>query len=70
MSARDAILARLKGAAPDRAQADALLIAPERPAVDPAALLRRPALDTLGADHVLHHSGHYEHCSLRRLVTT
>ena len=55
MSARDAILARLKGAAPDRAQADALLIAPERPAVDPAALeaefLARLALPSVSASH-------------------
>ena len=55
MSARDAILARLKGAAPDRSQADALLIAPERPAVDPAALeaefLARLALPSVSASH-------------------
>ena len=38
MSARDAILGRLKGIAPDAAQAAALLVAPERPAVDEAAL--------------------------------
>ena len=55
MSARDAILARLKGAAPDRSQADALLIAPERPAVDPAALEAEflARLATVGTgDHV------------------
>ena len=56
MSARDAILARLKGAAPDRSQADALLIAPERPAVDPAALeaefLARLALPSVSHDAI------------------
>lgn len=55
MSARDAILARLKGTAPDRAEADALLIAPERPAVDEAALeaefLSRLALPSVNASH-------------------
>lgn len=52
---RDAILARLKGAAPDKAEADALLIAPERPAVDESALeaefLARLALPSVSATH-------------------
>ncbi|WP_088184860.1 LutC/YkgG family protein [Sphingobium sp. Z007] len=55
MSARDAILARLKGTAPDRAEADALLVAPERPAVNEAALeaefLSRLALPSVNASH-------------------
>ena len=55
MSARDAILAKLKGAAPDKAAADALLIAPERPAVDTGALeaefLARLALPSVSASH-------------------
>lgn len=55
MSARDAILAKLKGAAPDKAAADALLIAPERPAVDIGALeaefLARLALPSVSASH-------------------
>lgn len=55
MSARDAILARLKGAAPDKAEADALRIAPERPAVDAGALeaefLARLALPSVSASH-------------------
>ncbi|QGP79556.1 LutC/YkgG family protein [Sphingobium sp. CAP-1] len=57
MSARETILARLKGAAPDKAQADALLIAPERPAVDERALeaefLARLALPSVSATHDL-----------------
>lgn len=55
MSAREAILAKLKGAAPDKAEADALLIAPERPAVDTGALeaefLARLALPSVSASH-------------------
>ncbi|WP_311269470.1 LUD domain-containing protein [Sphingobium sp. WCS2017Hpa-17] len=55
MSTRDAILARLKGAAPDKAEADALLVAPERPAVDERALeaefLARLALPSVSASH-------------------
>lgn len=55
MSARDAILARLKGAAPSKAQADALLVAPERPAVDvghlESAFLARLALPSVNASH-------------------
>jgi L-lactate dehydrogenase complex protein LldG len=55
MSARDAILTRLKGAPPSAAQADALLIAPERPAVNGAALeaefLARLALPSVSASH-------------------
>lgn len=55
MSVRDAILARLRGPAPDKAQADALLIAPERPGVDERALeaefLARLALPSVNASH-------------------
>jgi L-lactate dehydrogenase complex protein LldG len=55
MSARDAILARLKGPMPDKAEADMLLIAPERPAVDASALeaefLARLALPSVNASH-------------------
>lgn len=57
MSARDFILARLKNGAPAdiRAEADALLIAPERPAVDESALeaefLARIALPSVNASH-------------------
>jgi L-lactate dehydrogenase complex protein LldG len=55
MSARDAILARLKGAAPRAADADALLIAPERPVVNGDALeaefLARLALPSVSASH-------------------
>jgi L-lactate dehydrogenase complex protein LldG len=55
MSARDAILARLKGSMPDKAEADMLLIAPERPAVDASALeaefLARLALPSVNASH-------------------
>lgn len=57
MSARDAILARLKGApSPSlRAEADALLIAPERPLVTGTALeaefLARLALPSVSASH-------------------
>ncbi|KQM99045.1 hypothetical protein ASE85_09905 [Sphingobium sp. Leaf26] len=55
MSARDAILSRLKGAAPDKAEADALLVAPERPMVDEDALeaefLARLALPSVSASH-------------------
>ncbi|WCP13516.1 hypothetical protein sphantq_01944 [Sphingobium sp. AntQ-1] len=53
MSARDAILARLKGPSPDQAEADALLVAPERPAVNEATLeaefLARLALPSVNA---------------------
>ncbi|WP_242128368.1 LUD domain-containing protein [Sphingobium sp. Sx8-8] len=52
---RSAILARLKGPAPQQAEADALLIAPERPAVDESALeaefLARLALPSVSASH-------------------
>jgi L-lactate dehydrogenase complex protein LldG len=57
MSARDFILARLKNGAPAdiRAEADALLIAPERPVVDESALeaefLARLALPSVNASH-------------------
>ncbi|SER72755.1 LutC/YkgG family protein [Sphingobium sp. YR768] len=55
MSARDTIFARLKGDAPSKAEADALLIAPERPRVDEAALeaefLARLALPSISATH-------------------
>jgi L-lactate dehydrogenase complex protein LldG len=55
MSARDAILSRLKGPMPDMAEADMLLIAPERPAVDASALeaefLARLALPSVNASH-------------------
>jgi L-lactate dehydrogenase complex protein LldG len=55
MSARDSILARLKGSSPSRTVADALLIAPERPAVDQNALetefLARLALPSVSATH-------------------
>lgn len=55
MSARQTILARLEGAAPDKAEADALLAAPERPAVDEGALtaefLARLALPGVSATH-------------------
>ncbi|MDI1295526.1 MAG: LUD domain-containing protein [bacterium] len=55
MSARDAILARLKGSAPIAAEADALLVAPERPTVDDGALeaafLVRLALPSVNASH-------------------
>lgn len=55
MSARDAIFARLKGPAPDRGEAEALLLAPERPAVDAGALeaefLARLALPSVNASH-------------------
>ncbi|HEX7743599.1 MAG TPA: hypothetical protein VF442_14380, partial [Sphingobium sp.] len=55
MSARDAILSRLKSAAPSKAEADALLVAPERPAVDESALeaefLARLALPSVSATH-------------------
>jgi L-lactate dehydrogenase complex protein LldG len=55
MNSRDAILARLKGTAPNRAEADTLLIAPERPAVDENALeaefLARLALPSVSATH-------------------
>lgn len=55
MSARDSILARLKGPSPSRTEADALLIAPERPAVDQNALesefLARLALPSVSATH-------------------
>lgn len=55
MSARDAILARLKGPKPDSAEADLLLIAPERPPVDGGALeaefLARLALPSINASH-------------------
>ncbi|WP_420143673.1 LutC/YkgG family protein [Sphingobium sp.] len=55
MSARDAILTRLKGAQPNRIEADALLIAPERPMVDENALeaefLARLALPSVNASH-------------------
>ncbi|WP_062731562.1 LutC/YkgG family protein [Sphingobium abikonense] len=55
MNARDAILGRLRGAAPDAAQAAALLVAPERPAVDESALeaefLARLALPSVSASH-------------------
>ncbi len=55
MSARDTILARLKGPVPDQAEAAALLVAPERPAVNEAALeaefLARLALPSVNASH-------------------
>ncbi|MFC3439904.1 lactate utilization protein C [Sphingobium rhizovicinum] len=55
MSARDTIFARLKGDAPSKTEADALLIAPERPRVDEAALeaefLARLALPSVNASH-------------------
>lgn len=57
MSARDAILARLRSDTPSNidAEADALLIAPERPAVDEGALqsefLARLALPSVSASH-------------------
>jgi L-lactate dehydrogenase complex protein LldG len=55
MSAREAILARLKGPPPSAAAAEALLIAPERPVVDAAALeaefLARLALPSVSASH-------------------
>lgn len=55
MSAREAILARLTGTTPSKAEADALLIAPERPAVDEGALeaefLARLALPSVNASH-------------------
>lgn len=55
MSARDTILARLQGAAPDKVEADALLVAPERPGVDEDALeaefLARLALPSVSASH-------------------
>lgn len=60
MSAREAILSRLEGPAPgkpapNKAEADALLIAPERPAVDESALesefLARLALPSVSATH-------------------
>lgn len=59
MSARDAILARLKSRTPanPKAEADALLIAPERPGVDEGALvsefLARLALPSVSASHDL-----------------
>lgn len=52
---RATILARLEGPAPIRSEADALLIAPERPAVDTDALeaefLARLALPSVSASH-------------------
>lgn len=55
MTAREAILARLKGNAPSTAEADALLVTPERPAVDGGALesefLARLALPSVNASH-------------------
>lgn len=55
MSARDAILSRLKSLPPSKAEADALLVAPERPAVDENALeaefLARLALPSVSATH-------------------
>ncbi|MEC3912737.1 LUD domain-containing protein [Sphingobium sp. CR2-8] len=55
MSARDTILAKLKGAMPDKAAADAMLVAPERPVVDESALeaefLARLALPSVNASH-------------------
>ncbi|BBF68448.1 LUD domain-containing protein [Sphingomonas bisphenolicum] len=56
MNARGTILGRLKGPAPDRAEAMALLlVAPERPAVDETALeaefLSRLALPSVNASH-------------------
>lgn len=55
MSARNAILARLKGPTPVAAEAAALLDAPERPAVDASALesefLARLALPSVNASH-------------------
>lgn len=55
MSAREAILARLKDPKPDKAEADLLLIAPERPMVDEGALeaefLARLALPSVNASH-------------------
>jgi L-lactate dehydrogenase complex protein LldG len=55
MSARDAILSRLKGVAPDKAEAEALLVAPEQPMVDERALeaefLARLALPSVSASH-------------------
>lgn len=55
MSARDAILGRLKGPPPSMAQADALLVAPERPEVDTdhleAEFLARLALPSVNASH-------------------
>ncbi|PBN44002.1 LUD domain-containing protein [Sphingobium sp. D43FB] len=55
MSARNAILARLKGPVPVAAEAAALLDGPERPAVDAAALesefLARLALPSVNASH-------------------
>lgn len=57
MSARDAILARLKSTTPGPIEAEAatLLIAPERPAVDESALeaefLARLALPSVNASH-------------------
>jgi len=57
MSARAAILGRLKGAEPDRAEADALLIALERPRVDEGALeaefLARLTLPSISATHAV-----------------
>ena len=47
MNARDAILGRLRGAVPDAAQAAALLVAPERPAVETAAAAD-PGIHDLG----------------------
>jgi len=55
MSARDAILARLKGDVPNRAAANLLLVAPERPRVDETALkaafLDRLSLPSVNASH-------------------
>ncbi|WP_022683414.1 LutC/YkgG family protein [Sphingobium bisphenolivorans] len=55
MSAREAMLARLRGAHPDKAEADALLVAPDRRAVDEGALetefLARIALPSVSATH-------------------
>lgn len=55
MNARNAILARLKSAAPNRTEAQALLVAPERPAVGEAmlesAFLARLALPGVSATH-------------------
>lgn len=55
MSARDAILSHLKSLPPSKAEADALLVAPERPAVDESApeaeFLARLALPSVSATH-------------------
>lgn len=55
LDSRGAILARLKGGGANRAEADALLVAPERPAVDVSALeaefLARLALPSVSASH-------------------